>query len=66
MNRRKIFTSLFAGLAALAAIVSTIAYFLLRVEKPWMAFFIACCGGLLVINFLFSLFLVRKNFRKDR
>ncbi|MDR2791968.1 MAG: hypothetical protein LBB27_04470 [Tannerellaceae bacterium] len=66
MNRRKIFTRLFAILAILTAAASTIAYFALCDEKPWLAFFIACCGGLLTFNFLVSLFLVRKNFRKDR
>jgi fatty acid desaturase len=66
MNRHKIFTSIFVGLTALAAIISTVAYLLLRQEKPWLAFFIACCGGLLIFNFLISLFLVHKNFRKNR
>jgi hypothetical protein len=66
MNRRKIFTCLFAVLAVLAAVASAIAYFVLRDEKPWLAFFVACCGGMLAFNFLVSLFLVRKNFRKNR
>ena len=45
-------------------VVTTIAYFSLKGEKPWMAFYMACCGGVLVFNFLLSLFLVNKNFKK--
>jgi hypothetical protein len=26
-----------------------------------MAFYMACCGGLLVFNFLLSIFLIHKN-----
>jgi hypothetical protein len=36
----------------------------MKPEKPWLAFYVACCGGVLVFNFLISLFLVNKNFKK--
>lgn len=64
MNKRKIFIYVTGGLAALIAIASVAAYFILKPEKPWMAFFTACCGGILVVNLLFSMFLVNRNFRK--
>ncbi len=33
-------------------------------EKPNTALFVACCGGVIVFNFLISLFLIIKNFKK--
>ncbi len=63
MNKKTV-TLVLIGLTLITAIGFTIAYFLLRNEKPWMAFFVASCGGVLVFNFLISLFLVNKNFKK--
>ncbi|MDR1879421.1 MAG: hypothetical protein LBQ78_00610 [Tannerellaceae bacterium] len=64
MNRRKIFTRVLIGLAVVTTLATVILYFTLRGEKPWLAFYIACCGGVLVFNFLVSLFLVTKNFKR--
>ncbi len=63
MNKKTV-TLVLLGLTLITAIGFTIAYFILRNEKPWMAFFVASCGGVLVFNFLISLFLVNKNFKK--
>ncbi len=63
MNKKTV-TLVLIGLTLITAIGFTIAYFVLRNEKPWMAFFVASCGGVLVFNFLISLFLVNKNFKK--
>jgi len=63
MNK-KILTRILIGLILITAIGSIIAYFVIKGEKPWLAFFVACCGGVLVFNFLVSLFLVNKNFKK--
>ena len=63
MNK-KTFTRVLMGLALFTAVATLIAYFVLQGEKPWMAFYVACCGGVLVFNFLISLLLVNKNFKK--
>ncbi len=63
MNKKTLIR-IVAGLIAVTAIGTTIAYFILRTEKPWMAFYVACCGGVLVFNFLISLFLINKNLKK--
>ena len=63
MNK-KTFTRVLMGLALFTAVATLIAYFVLKPEKPWMAFYVACCGGVLVFNFLISLLLVNKNFKK--
>lgn len=63
MNK-KTFITVLAILIAVVTVASVVAYFVLSPTKPWMAFFILCCGGVLVFNFLVSLFLVYKNFKK--
>ena len=64
MNKKTLITRVLIGLIAITVIASVIAYFILKPEKPWMAFYVACCGGVLVFNFLISLFLVNKNLKK--
>jgi len=64
MNRRKAFITVIVTLIVIIAIASVILYFVIAPDKPWMAFFVACCGGVLVLNLLLSLFLVMKNFKK--
>ena len=61
---KKTLTRILIGLIILTAVGFTIAYFVLKGERPWLAFFVACCGGVLVFNFLISLFFVNKNFKK--
>ena len=63
MNKKTL-TRILLALSALTAVATSIAYFVLQGEKPWMAFYVACCGGVLVFNFLISLLLVNKNFKK--
>jgi sugar phosphate permease len=63
MNK-KAFTRILLGLVIITVIATVIAYYWLKPDRPWMAFYIACCGGVLVFNFLISLFLVNKNFKK--
>ncbi|MDR1344410.1 MAG: hypothetical protein LBJ39_03560 [Tannerellaceae bacterium] len=62
--KKKIIIRILAGFAILTAIACTVLYFVLRNDKPWLAFYFACCGGALVFNFLLSIFLVNKNFKK--
>lgn len=63
MNKKTL-TRILIGLILITSIASVITYFVLKPEKPWMAFYLACCGGVLVFNFLISLFLVNKNLKK--
>ena len=63
MNKKTLTRVLF-GLIAVTIVATVIAYFVIKPDRPWMAFYVACCGGVLVFNFLISLFLVNKNLKK--
>lgn len=63
MNKKTL-TRVFFGLIAITIVATVIAYFVIKPDRPWMAFYVACCGGVLVFNFLISLFLVNKNLKK--
>ncbi len=63
MNK-KAFTRVLIGLILITLVATAIAYFAIKPDKPWLAFYVACCGGVLVFNFLISLFLVNKNLKK--
>ena len=61
---KKTLTRVLLGLIAITTVATVIAYFVIKPDRPWMAFYVACCGGVLVFNFLISLFLVNKNLKK--
>lgn len=63
MNKKTL-SRVLIGLSIITAVASVITYFVLKPDRPWMAFYLACCGGVLVFNFLISLFLVNKNLKK--
>ena len=63
MNKKTL-TRVLLGLIAITTVATVIAYFVIKPDRPWMAFYVACCGGGLVFNFLISLFLVNKNLKK--
>lgn len=63
MNKKTL-SRILIGLSIITAVASVITYFVLEPDRPWMAFYLACCGGVLVFNFLISLFLVNKNLKK--
>ena len=63
MNKKTL-THVLLGLIAITTEATVIAYFVIKPDRPWMAFYVACCGGVLVFNFLISLFLVNKNLKK--
>lgn len=63
MNKKTL-TRVLIGLIILSVIATVITYFVMKPDRPWMAFYMACCGGVLVFNFLISLFLVNKNLKK--
>ena len=63
MNKKTL-TRVLTGLIILTVIATVITYFVMKPDRPWMAFYMACCGGVFVFNFLISLFLVNKNLKK--
>ncbi len=63
MNKKTL-TRVLLGLIAITTVATVIAYFVIKPDRPWMAFYVACCGGVLVFNFQISLFLVNKNLKK--
>ena len=63
MNKKTL-TRVLLGLIAITTVATVIAYFVIKPDRPWMACYVACCGGVLVFNFLISLFLVNKNLKK--
>ncbi len=63
MNKKTL-SRVLLGLILMTAVATVVAYFVLKADRPWMAFYVACCGGVLVFNFLISLFLVSKNLKK--
>ncbi|MCK9342505.1 MAG: hypothetical protein M0P33_01180 [Massilibacteroides sp.] len=63
MSKKKKIILVLALLAGITILASMVAYFILRGERPWTAFYLICCGGILALNFLFSIFLVYKNFK---
>jgi zinc transporter ZupT len=63
MNKKTL-TRVLLGLTVITVIATVVAYFVIKPDRPWMAFYVACCGGVLVFNFLISLFLVNKNLKK--
>ena len=63
MNKKTL-TRVLLGLIAITTVATVIAYFVIKPDRPWMAFYVACCGDVLVFNFLISLFLVNKNLKK--
>lgn len=63
MNKKTL-SRVLLGLILMTAVATVVAYFVLKADRPWMAFYVACCGGVLVFNFLISLFLVNKNLKR--
>ena len=51
-------------LIVLIGLASAVAYFVLRPEKEWMAFYVVCCGGVLIVNLILMMIFVAKNIRK--
>jgi len=65
MKRKKLILRIIYVLMAIITIASVIAYFVLVKDRgEWMAFYVACCGGVLVINLIIIAFFVHKNFKE--
>ncbi|MCC8094457.1 MAG: hypothetical protein LIP05_03305 [Tannerellaceae bacterium] len=63
MNKKTL-THIVTGLIIITILGTLISYFVIKPDRPWLAFYIACCGGVLVFNFLLLLFLINKNLKK--
>jgi hypothetical protein len=61
MGKRSNIQRVILILMVLVGLASLILYLAFRPEKPWMAFYVACCGGVLIVNLLIILIFVRKN-----
>ena len=64
MKRKQLILRIIYVLMAIITIASAIAYFVLVKDREWMAFYVACCGGVLVINLVIIAFFVHKNFKE--
>jgi len=65
MKKRKIILRVLLILIVIIAIGSTIIYFVYESQnKPWKAFYVACCGGILIVNLIISMIFVYKNIRQ--
>ncbi|MDR0348107.1 MAG: hypothetical protein LBH90_01265 [Tannerella sp.] len=47
----------------LILIATVVVYFIFRKEREWLAFYMACGGGVLIVNLILSVIFVDKNFR---
>lgn len=62
-KKKKIILLVLAIITTIIVLATIITYFVLKPEKPWMAFYILCAGGVVAFNFLASIFLVNKNLK---
>ena len=45
MNKRTVILRTLAVLMGLITVGTAVAYFVLRTDREWLAFYVACCGG---------------------
>ena len=64
MSKRKPILYTLLVLIILITIGSGVAYLVLRKEKEWTAFYVACCGGVLIVNLILMMIFAAKNIRK--
>ena len=63
MSKKQIILRVIYILIAFIALASIIIYFVLARDREWLAFYVACCGGLLIVNLIIVTVFVRKNFK---
>jgi intracellular septation protein A len=62
MDKKKVLRILlFIAVFILAATV--VVYFVYEPVNEWLAFYIVCCGGILVVNLIISVIFINKNFK---
>ena len=62
MKRTKIIKALLIVIL-LIIIATVVAYFIYGRNTIWLGFYIACCGGVIVVNLILSIIFVNKNFK---
>jgi intracellular septation protein A len=62
MNKKKI-RRILLFIAIFILIATVVAYFAYEPANEWLAFYIACCGGILVVNVIISVIFINKNFK---
>ncbi|MDR1675483.1 MAG: hypothetical protein LBR86_03310 [Tannerella sp.] len=60
-KKRRILQQVIGTLMALTVAGCLTAWFVMQRERPWLAFYVACCGGVMLVNLLLLLIFVRKN-----
>ncbi|MDR1115376.1 MAG: hypothetical protein LBL33_04390 [Tannerella sp.] len=66
MNKKKVIKVLLF-IIMFVIIATIVAYFIYEPINEWLAFYIACSGGVLSVNLIISIIFVNKNFKdKDR
>jgi len=64
MSKKQTILRILYILTAVIAVSSVISYLILMKEKEWMAFYLACCGGVLILNLIMIIIFVNKNMKK--
>ena len=65
MKKRR-FLGIIGALMGVIFVATVAVYFYYKPDKPWFAFFIACCGGVLIVNLIISMLFINKNFKDKR
>jgi drug/metabolite transporter superfamily protein YnfA len=60
-KRRRILQQVIFILMALTGVGCLTVWLVMRHDRPWLAFYVACCGGVMLVNLLLLLIFVRKN-----
>jgi len=63
MIKKQIIQRIIYVLIAIIVIASVISYFVLVKDREWMAFFVVCCGGVLIVNLIIMVIFVQKNLK---
>jgi zinc transporter ZupT len=62
MNRKKVLRVLLF-VVVFILIATIIAYYIYKPVNEWLAFYIACCGGVFIVNLVVSMIFIGKNFK---
>jgi zinc transporter ZupT len=66
MNKKKVIRVLLFLVTGIF-VATVVAYYIYEPVNEWLAFYIACSGGVLIVNLIISAIFVHKNFKdKDR
>ncbi|MDR2469194.1 MAG: hypothetical protein LBD27_01775 [Tannerella sp.] len=62
-KKGKIVRQVIYVLMAATALGCVAAYLVMRGERPWLAFYVACCGGVMIANLTILLLFMRRNMK---